>query len=402
MEKLGRGQESVLRWLPTLYFAKGLLYVIIFVVALIMLRQTGLNNAETTACVALCYLPWISKYWWKPLFDWQRYCPWMILSTELMLVLSFSVLAFALSSLWMSFCLLLLIAFLTSVHNVAVDTFYGMEVNEHVSAVYRTVRELSRKLADVVGLGILVMLVGNLQVVYRNAKIFSWRYMTYCVAFIFLLLFFWHLLVLLRQRDNGILRSERAEASKSKVKHRLPSVSVIFLLTFLFASVMQSKMAILFLVENQSSGGLGLSPQEFGFVMGTVGVMGVTVGVMAGSRLIRQFGIQQIMLPMGLLLLIPSAVYSMLSFWQPADVWLVSLCVLIEQTAYGIGLSVYLSYQASLPNKELAKSLMAASMMVACGLSGALQMQIGYNSFFLTTLSLSILSLLSAHIARKQ
>lgn len=402
MEKLGRRQESVLRWLPTLYFAKGLLYVIIFFVALIMLRQTGLNNAETTACVALCYLPWISKYWWKPLFDWQRYYPWMILFTELMLVLSFSVLAFALSSLWMSFCLLLLIAFLTSVHNVAVDTFYGMEVNEHVSAVYRTVRELSRKLADVVGLGILVMLVGNLQVVYRNAKIFSWRYMTYCVAFIFLLLFFWHLLVLLRRRDNGILRSERAEVSESKVKHRLPSVSVIFLLTFLFASVMQSKMAILFLVENQSSGGLGLSPQEFGFVMGTVGVMGVTVGVMAGSRLIRQLGMQQIMLPMGLLLLIPSAVYSMLSFWQPADMWLVSLCVLIEQTAYGLGLSVYLSYQSSLPNKELAKSLMAVSMMVACGLSGALQMQIGYNSFFLTTLSLSILSLLSAHIARKQ
>ena len=395
------GQMSALRWLPSLYFAKGLLYVIVFVVSLIMLRQTGLDNAETTACIAACYLPWVLKYRWKPLVNWQRYSLRMILFTELLLVLAFTSLAFALSSLWMTLGLLLLIATLTSVHNVAVDSLYNIVVGKGASATLRITRELSRKLADVVGLGVLVMLVGNLQVVYRNAQVFSWRYMTYCVALVFLLLFFWHLTVLPRLRVKGVQKPEETKSSEVGEGRRLPNVSVVFLLTFLFAAVMQGKMAVLFLVENRSHGGLGLSPQEFGFVMGTVGVLGVTVGVVAGNGLIRRFGTFPMLLPMGLVMLIPSIVYSMLSYWQPVDMWIVSISVLIEQIAYGLGLSVYLAYQASLSDKVLAKSLMAVSMMTACALSGLLQVQMGYNGFFLATLVLSVLMLLSVQTVKK-
>lgn len=394
-------QMSTLRWLPTLYFAKGLLYVIVFFVSLLMLRQTGLDNAETTACVALCYLPWVLKYKWKPLVDWQRNSQRVILLTELLLVMAFTVLAFVLSSLWMTLVLLLLIACLTSVHNVAVDTFYKVAVGKEDSATYRTVRELSRKLADVVGLGVLVMLVGNLQVVYRNAQVFSWRYTTYCVALIFLLLFFWHLMCLSRLRPRGLQLHQDEAVLESVTGHRLPAASVMFLLTFLFAAIMQGKMAVLFLVENRSSGGLGFSPQEFGFVMGTVGVLGVTIGVVAGNKLVRRLGVGPLLVPMGVVLALPSIVYTLLSYWQPSEMWLVSLSVLIEQLAYGLGLSAYLAYQTSLPNKKLAKSLMAVSMMAACALSGLLQVQMGYNSFFITTLSLSVVTLISVCLVRK-
>lgn len=395
------GQMSTLRWLPSLYFAKGLLYVIVFVVSLIMLRQTGLDNAEATSCIAACYLPWVLKYRWKPLIDWQRNSLRIILLAELLLVSAFTALAFALSSFGMTFCLLLLIASLTSVHNVAVDSLYNIMVGEGHSAKLRISRELSRKLADVVGLGVLVMLVGNLQVVYRNAQVFSWRYMTYCVAFIFLLLFFWHLMVLPRLRVEDKQQQEEVKVPDSGVKHSLPYFSVLFLLLFLFASFMEEKMAVLFLIENRSSGGMGLSPQEFGFVMGTVGMLGVTIGVVVGNLLVRRFRTIPMLLPMGLVLIIPSVVYSLLSYWQPVDLWVVSLSVLIEQMAYGLGVSVYLAYQASLPDKAFAKSLMAVSMMVACALSGFLQIQMGYNIFFLTTLSLSVLTLFSVLLAKK-
>ena len=196
-------------------------------------------------------------------------------------------------------------------------------------------------------------------------------------------------------------KPEETKSSEVGEGRRLPNVSVVFLLTFLFAAVMQGKMAVLFLVENRSHGGLGLSPQEFGFVMGTVGVLGVTIGVVAGNGLIRRFGTFPMLLPMGLVMLIPSIVYSMLSYWQPVDMWIVSISVLIEQIAYGLGLSVYLAYQASLPDKVLAKSLMAVSMMTACALSGLLQVQMGYNGFFLTTLVLSVLMLLSVQTVKK-
>lgn len=146
---------------------------------------------------------------------------------------------------------------------------------------------------------------------------------------------------------------------------------------------------------------MGLSPQEFGFVMGTVGILGVTIGVVVGNLLVRRFRTIPMLLPMGLVLIVPSVVYSMLSYWQPVDLWVVSLSVLIEQMAYGLGVSVYLAYQASLPDKAFAKSLMAVSMMVACALSGLLQIQMGYNIFFLTTLSLSVLTVFSVLLAKK-
>jgi len=104
---------------------------------------------------------------------------------------------------------------------------------------------------------------------------------------------------------------------------------------------------------------------------------------------------------MGVVLALPSIVYTLLSYWQPSEMWLVSLSVLIEQLAYGLGLSAYLAYQTSLPNKKLAKSLMAVSMMAACALSGLLQVQMGYNSFFITTLSLSVVTLISVCLVRK-
>jgi hypothetical protein len=44
---------------------------------------------------------------------------------------------------------------------------------------------------------------------------------------------------------------------------------------------------------------------------------------------------------------------------------------------------------------------MAVSMMAACALSGLLQVQMGYNSFFITTLSLSVVTLISVCLVRK-
>ena len=53
-------------WLATLNFSKGVPYVIVMVISLLMLRQMGLRPAVITLLVGLCYLPWVLKVWWKP------------------------------------------------------------------------------------------------------------------------------------------------------------------------------------------------------------------------------------------------------------------------------------------------------------------------------------------------
>ena len=385
-------QNNPLKWISSLYFAKGILYVVLFTVTIIMLRQTGQNNATATLCVAMCYLPWVTKCWWKSRINWANHCWRIILLTELMLVVAFCLLAYVLSEMWQSTCLLMLIAITTSIHNVAVDTYYRYAIDCSPKS-FSTIRELARKLADVVGVGMLVMLVGNLQVVYRNAWLYSWRTALYCVATVFLLLFFWHLLVLPRKSWN--------QKRKSESMGRLSPKSVSLLTTFFLAPAILCKMTALFLIENQSGGGLGLSPQELGLVLGTVGVIGLTTGLVTGHRWADRYGVHRLLLPMSFVLFIPSATYALLSYWQPDSLLLVCVGVLIEQTAFGSGLSTYLSYQSTLPDKELAKSTMAIVMMLGCAVSGTLQMQLGYNAFFLTTLLLSIAAVLSARMVGK-
>ena len=53
-----------LAWLLSLNFAKGVPYVVVMVISLLMFRQMGLCPAVVTLLVGLCYLPWVLKFWW--------------------------------------------------------------------------------------------------------------------------------------------------------------------------------------------------------------------------------------------------------------------------------------------------------------------------------------------------
>ena len=80
-------------WLATLHFAKGMAYVVVTVISLLMFSQLGLGVALTVGLVALCHLPWVLKCWWKPrvaaALDWRR---WVLL-TQLLLAASFVAMA---------------------------------------------------------------------------------------------------------------------------------------------------------------------------------------------------------------------------------------------------------------------------------------------------------------------
>ena len=116
-----QGSTSV--WLSSLYFAKGMPRVVVFVIVLLLFRQMGLTAPESLSCGALFYLPWALKVWWKPAFEQPRYYRLTILAMQFLLALTFGLLAFLLTSLWLTIILLMLVSWLTAVHNVAADGF---------------------------------------------------------------------------------------------------------------------------------------------------------------------------------------------------------------------------------------------------------------------------------------
>lgn len=378
--------HRLMMWLPSLYFAKGMPYVVIMVLSLLLFRQMGQRLSVITLLVACFYLPWVLKPLWKarlmPLLE----CRTWILLTEFLLMLGFACLAFVVDTVGIIFASLLTVAFLTAIHNVAVDELFRKNIDETTQYNYRHVKEFFRMLAVVVGQGVIVMMVGNLQILYRNDITFSWSFMFYVIAGFFILFVLWHLRV--------IPNLKRVEIKESTAHSALPLSVVSFLLFYGISPAFLSKVVVLYLVEPVRRGGLGLSPQEFGFVMGSLGIFALTVGGLIGSKLLTHFSFCRCKWPMALTMLVPSLVYVYMSSVQPVELWIVSLCISIDQLCYGIGFSAYLFLLHRLGG-EFRKSLLALSMMIPCAVSGFVVSETGFPQFFIISFILGGVGLLS-------
>jgi len=155
------------------------------------------------------------------------------------------------------------------------------------------------------------------------------------------------------------------------------------------------KVSSLFLIDSVAKGGLGLSPQEYGLVQGTVGIIGLTLGGILGGILAGRDGLKKWLWPMVCAITIPDIVYVYMSFAQ-LDVHsmlhfnIINVCVFVEQFGYGFGFTAYMLYLIYYSQGEyktshyaLCTALMALSMMIPGLFAGALQEAVGYKWFFI-------------------
>ena len=83
-----------------------------------------------------------------------------------------------------------------------------------------------------------------------------------------------------------------------------------------------------FILRPNSQGGLGLSPQEYGFANGTVGLIGLLLGGILGGILVSRDGMKKWLWPLVCAITLPDVVYIYLSYsptatssWLPAVFW---------------------------------------------------------------------------------
>ena len=303
-------------WVPTLYFAEGLPYVAVMTISLILYKQLGLSNAEITFYTSWLYLPWVIKPLWSPFIDLIRTKRWWIVSMELLIGAAFGGVAFTIpTSFWLQGSLFFfwVMAFSSATHDIAADGFYMLGLDEHRQAWFVGIRSTFYRLATIFGQGILVMIAGNLQVIYRNSISFSWALMFYGVAGVFIALWLWHANILPRPREdasrsdlsawniwreflntiNTFFRVEREDTvellngSRKAIRRWAwrsdALVGILFMLLYRMPEGLLAKVSALFLIDARHGGGLGLSPQEYGLVQGTVGVVGLTLGGILGG-----------------------------------------------------------------------------------------------------------------------
>ena len=393
-------ERSLPCWLPSLYFAKGLAQVTVMSLAVILYKQLGLSNAAITFYVAWFYLPWVIKPLWKSFVTTTHSHRWWIHLTELLLGAGFGGVAFTIQAqFWLQGTLFLfwLIAFACATHNAAADHLYRQQ--RISKSVHRAelVRQLSQKVAMAVGQGVLVMLAGNMQVFYRNNISYSWSLVFYIVAGLFLLLFLYHLYQQPEETPSSRqsirfqdVWEEAKNGWKSFMQKPLITIILLFLLLYRLPEALLGKMTLLFLLDPMQNGGLGLAPQEYGLVMGTVGIIGLSLGGVLGSKAIHRDGADYWKWWMASAMTIPDLLYVFLSYALPDSLMLISICVFIEQFGYGFGIIFYLhclnvfsSRSAGNIHRTIAKSFMALSMMLPTMIAGTLQMSWGYRTFFI-------------------
>lgn len=388
-------------WVPTLYFAEGLPYVAVMTISLVLYKQLGLSNAEITFYTSWLYLPWVIKPLWSPFIDLIKTKRWWIRSMQLLIGAAFGGVAFTIpTNFWLQGTLFFfwVMAFSSATHDIAADGFYMLGLDEHNQAWFVGIRSTFYRLATIFGQGILVMIAGNLQVLYRNSIAYSWSLMFYGVTGLFIALWLWHSYILPRPKEDAPRDDVNASTIWSEFVHTIVTffqkpqvvVGILFMLLYRMPEGLLAKVSALFLIDAPHNGGLGLSPQEYGLVQGTVGVVGLTLGGILGGICAGRDGLKRWLWPMVCAITLPDLVYVYMSYALPDSLLVVNVCVFIEQFGYGFGFTAYMLYlilysqgDFKTSHYALCTAFMALSMMIPGLFAGALQEAVGYRSFFI-------------------
>ena len=416
-------KKSPWAWVPTLYFAEGLPYVAVMTISLIMYKRLGLSNTDITLYTSWLYLPWVIKPLWSPFVDIIKTKRWWIVAMQLLIGAALGGVAFTIPGpYWLQGTLAFfwLMTFASATHDIAADGFYMLGLRQHEQAYFVGIRSTFYRIATIVGQGLLVMLAGNLEVITRNVR-YSWSLMFYGMAGLFIAFWLWHHYILPRPEGKTGVRGKGQEARDvsgdsaserslapcsstlaSQLWHTIqtffhkPQVwaGICFMLFYRMPEGLLAKVSALFLIDSATKGGLGLSPAEYGLVQGTVGVIGLTLGGILGGIAASRDGLKHWLWPMVMAITLPDLVYVYLSYALPSSLFVVNVCVFIEQFGYGFGFSAYMLYLIYYSQGEhetahyaLCTAFMALSMMIPGLFAGALQESVGYQSFFLIVIA---------------
>lgn len=387
-------------WIPTLYFAQGLPYVAVMTISVIMYKRLGISNAELAFYTGWLNLPWVIKPLWSPFIDLIKTKRWWITWMQLLIGAGLAGIAFTIPTDYffqLTLAVFWLMAFSSATHDIAADGFYMLGLSSHEQALFVGIRSTFYRIATIAGQGLLIMLAGHLEKTTNNIP-FSWSITFMVLAGLFLALWVWHKFILphpdsdkaAREVSASTLLKEFGATFVSFFRKKQAGIAILFMLLYRLPEAQLGKMSIPFLIDPASEGGLGLTTEQIGFVQGTVGIIGLTLGGILGGIAVSRHGLKRWLWSMVWAISLPDIVYVYLSYVQPTSLMLVNTCVFIEQFGYGFGFTAYMLYLIYFADGEhktahyaICTAFMALGMMIPGMAAGWLQEVMGYQGFFI-------------------
>lgn len=386
-------------WVPTLYFAEGLPYVLVVTVSAIMFKQLGISNADVALYTSWLYLPWVIKPFWSPFVDLVKTKRWWLLLTQVILGAGLAGVALTLNTTnffrW-SLAIMWLLAFSSATHDISIDGFYMLGLDEGEQSLFVGIRNTAYRIAMIAGQGGLLILVGLFEKQFGSA-VRAWSLGFLVAGGLMILLWLYHSYILphpVADCTTGISGKNILKefgmtfVSYFKKPHILPAL--LFILLFRFPEAQLGKIAPLFLVDDAAAGGLALTTGQVGFAQGTLGVIGLLLGGILGGITLSHYGLKKCIWYMVAAISVPDLVYVYLSWLPTQNMALVSTCIFIEQMGYGFGFTAYTLFLMYFARGEhqtshyaISTGIMALGMMLPGMISGILQEHMGYRTFFI-------------------
>ena len=399
-------------WIPTLYFAEGIPYFIVNNISVIMFAKMGVPNETMSLYTSLLYLPWVIKPFWSPFVDIIKTKRWWIILMQIVMSISFIALVLSLphpsqqmiaskNTPVSMFTVMIILFYVTAIasatHDIAADGYYMLALKEEQQTFFVGIRSTFYRLSSIFGKGVLVMIAGLLELRTGNIPL-AWSFAMVIIAIIFSIITLYHLFALpapdadyCRNTKGGAdIAKEFADAFVGFFKKKGIIVALAFMLLYRFSEALMLKLVDPFFLDPVEKGGLGISTAKVGFINGTVGVIAMLSGGIAGGIAASKWGLKKVLWPMALSLTLPCFVYVYMSVVQPSNLWLINACVAFEQLGYGFGFQAYMLYLIYFSAGEFKTShyaictgFMALGMMIPGIFAGYIWKWLGgYIGFF--------------------
>lgn len=348
------GRRSPWGWIPTLYLAEGLPYFAVNTLTVLMYTNLGISKTEMAFFTGWLYLPWVIKPFWSPFVDLIKTKRWWTLSMQLFIAILMALVVFALpTSHYFQLTLIAfwLMAFCSATHDIAADGYYMLELNETEQAAYVGIRSTFYRVASVLGQGGLVILAGHFEQKLQDIPM-AWAITFAILSAFFLFIFFWDVFYMPRPSADKPIAGVTAknifkdfgETFVTFFQKKHIWIALTFMLLYRLPEALCLKLVQPFLIEPREVGGLALSTSEVGFVNGTIGVVCLLAGGVAGGLAIAKGGLRKWLWPMACALTLPCLVYCFLAQSQTNNFILICTMMGIEQFGYGFGFTAFMLY----------------------------------------------------------
>ena len=398
-----------------------------------LFAKMGVPNDQLAFFTTLLYFPWFLKGLWSPFVDVLRTKRWWIVtmqalmtalcilltitlphpSAEMMAAKETSVGLFQ----W-TLIFFIITAFASATHDIAADGYYMLAHDSKSQAAFVGIRSTFYRIAAVFSQGVLVYTAGYIEQKTGDIPL-SWQVTLGVTSVIMLLVTVYHCFALPKVENQPPLpTSPRGGEGEAKAESRetravwkelgeafatfftKPGVglAIAFMLLYRLSEGFLVKLSQPFLVDAKEAfmrdgqvigGGLGLSTDTVGLLYGTIGVIFLLIGGILGGIYISRRGLKRSIWLMAAALTLPSFVYCYLSMAQPESLWLIGTAVSFEQFGYGFGFTAYMLYMMYFSEGKyktahyaICTAFMALSMMIPGFVAGALEMAVGYTTFF--------------------